>query len=779
MFHAMAGGRWGPKLPRRLLQIALGLPRRPPSRAQRLAMFPTNGLPLAAPATVRWNEHLVPFIEARNDRDLAFCLGLVHAHLREAQMEFLKMLAYGRLSEFLGPLAVEVDRVLRIVDFSHAADAIERRMPEESRVWTQAYVDGLNAYWARVRKRSPEFRLLARGHEPWTIKDVCTVGRVIGADFYWLTYLPLLKQRAKPGFAELWRRVREAGECTADPFGPGAGPVAISSIFAATNRAGSNSVAVGPERSATGGALLASDPHLGMSLPNLWLLAGLRSPTIEAVGMTLPGVPIMPLGRNPDLAWGGTNLRAASTDLVEVSHLAPDEIETRETTIRSRFWGGRRTTARRCRQGPIISDSPLFPGKPGETIAFRWVGHEATDEITSFLRAIRARTPEELRAAFAGYGLTPLNVVFADGQGNIGQLLAVTHPVRSRFAEDDLVLDGKDPETEWTGFVDALDLPFTVNPPDGVVASANNRPRDTNIPIGFLFGVESRLRRLLELLTWNGPVGVEELKALQTDTGAPDAARLAHALADRLDALGVKQPDLIERLRAWDGDYGEHSTGAVAFELLLHHLVPLVTPEGQQAGLRDQGGQWSQICTFLLRDLEAMPASERKAALDGAGAAAVADLPRYSTWGDMHRLRVAHFLAQVPVIGKALVLDDLPLGGSRQTPMKTAHGLVRDKHDAAMGSMARHISDLSDPDGNWFVLLGGQDGWFGAENFADQIELWRKRHYIHMPLRPEAVAAAFPDALELTPANPWMGCAADPKDGGLPPGRSSMVSSLR
>ena len=116
-------------------------------------------------------------------------------------------------------------------------------------------------------------------------QSVCTVGRVIGADFYWLTYLPLLRESgrrpASPSCGDGIRGRRMHGR----PVRPGAGPAAISSIFAATNRAGSNAVAVGPERSATGGALLACDPMLGMSLPNLWLLAGLRSPTLHAVGL--------------------------------------------------------------------------------------------------------------------------------------------------------------------------------------------------------------------------------------------------------------------------------------------------------------------------------------------------------------------------------------------------------------------------------------------------------------------------------------------------------------
>ena len=140
--------------------------------------------------------------------------------------------------------------------------------------------------------------------------------------------------------------------------------------------------------------------------------------------------------------------------------------------------------------------------------------------------------------------------------------------------------------------------------------------------------------------------------------------------------------------------------------------------------------------------------------LRGAGAAAAGELGRYATWGDMHRLRIAHFLAQVPVIGEAFVLADLPVGGSRQTPMKTAHGLVNRRHHSSLGSMARHVSDLADPDANWFVLLGGQDGWFGAENFADQVALWRERRYVHMPLTAGAVERAFPEVMELAPTTP-------------------------
>ena len=160
----------------------------------------------------------------------------------------------------------------------------------------------------------------------------------------------------------------------------------------------------------------------------------------------------MGFGRNADIAWGGTNLRAASTDLYDVSHLPAESFETRKVRIRTRFAG----TAERGARHPVRAGAvrrEALPRQAGRDDRLPLGRPRPTDEITAFLRATKARDPEELREAFQGYGLTPLNVIFADRQGNIGHLLAVNQPVRQRFAEDDLVLDARDPETHWQGFV--------------------------------------------------------------------------------------------------------------------------------------------------------------------------------------------------------------------------------------------------------------------------------------------------------------------------------------
>lgn len=725
------------------------------SLRERLEQFPTHDLPLQRPAVVRWNEHQVPFIEAETDRDLAFVFGMVHAHLRGGQIALFKRFFYGRISEMAGPFTRDLDHAIRILDYGRAADAWEERMPEETKAWVQAFVDGMNCYQERMTQLPPEFALLGIEPEPYTFRDILVGSRFAGTDFTWLNYFPLLERRGKPGFAQLWNRTRETGEVPTTSGRPDVPEAKLERLLRGAPRSGSNSVAVAPRRSATGAALIANDPHLGLSLPNLWILVGLRSPTFNVVGLSIVGLPMLGLGRNADLAWGGTNLRAASSDLYDVSKLPAEAFETKETEIKCRGWFSTRKTIRTTAFGPVISDSKMVKCGGSKPIALRWVGHEPNDEMTSFIQCARARTPEEFRKAFDGYGVSGQNMLFADRAGNIGHILAVRQPVRSGFPMDDPVLDASDPATHWQGFAGVMDLPFTLNPKQGVFASANDRPAGTDLPIGFTFGSEDRIHRLYDLLARREKLTIEDLMALQVDTRAPEAARLSSALAEELALLpDGAADDFMQRLVAWNGDYAEESSGAVAFETLLHHLVLGLYHGKKPSDLPELYGQWSYLTTYLMPDLRALEPLARARLLGRAARAAMLDAARYPTWGDMHRMRLGHSLSRLPVMRGAFIVANLPSGGSRQTPMKMDHGLVNGRHCATFGSMARHISDLSDLDANWFTLLGGNDGWLGSVNFSDQVALWRERRYIRMPLRPETITAEFPTAMALMPARP-------------------------
>lgn len=724
----------------------------------RLAALPRTGLPLRRPVTVRWNDHLVPWIEADTDADLAFALGLVHGHLRGGQIALLRMVARGRLSEIAGPFARDIDHALRILDFGRAGPAVEAGWPPETRAFVGAFLAGLN-HAAVHCPRPPEFGLLGLPAEPYTVADLLAIGRLAGTDISWLAYFSLLAERGQPGFARLWRRTVEAGAGLADPRDEAdRSRAALGAILTGASRSGSNAVAVAPRRSASGAALLASDPHLGRSLPNLWLVAGMRSPSFHAVGMMVPGLPIIGVGRNPDVAWGGTNLRAASSDLFDVSRLPPGAFTATETTIRQRLWFSARRTVRTTPLGPVVTDAPPVPSRPGEPIALRWAGQEPTDEIGALLRAARATDAKAFRDSFARFGVSPQNMLYADRAGTIGRLTAAVLPDRAGFPADDPVLDGSDPAASapWTRLRDARDQPRLEDPPDGVLASANENPalwaKDPP-PIGWFFSDGDRVARLRALLLAKPKLTPADLAALQRDTRAPKAAVLAAGLLARFDALpgGAPEPALLAKLRGWDGDYGEGSEAALAFELLLGKLVPVLLPEGRSGGGRGAETNWNFLTAFTLRDLDALPPERREALLRSAAAEAAPLAARYRIWGAVHRLRATHWLVNAPLVGRRFVYGDYPSGGSRETPMKTGHGLVSGPHEVSFGSMARFVSDLADPDANWFTLFGGQDGWLGSAAFADQVPLWRDGRSIRVPLRPATVAAEFSRATVLSP----------------------------
>ena len=198
---------------------------------QRLAMFPTQGLPLKAPVTIHWDRHQIPFIEAQNDADLAFALGLVHAHLRLGQMELMRRISQGRISEMAGPLTTEIDHSLRILNYAAAAEASEKAMPPETKAWVTAFVAGINHYQKTAKVLPAEYRILGMEREPWTVRDVLTIGRLASTDVNWLVWFSTLKLRQRKDWPQLWARLVKSGGDSMASFRPAGKQAALGEIL--------------------------------------------------------------------------------------------------------------------------------------------------------------------------------------------------------------------------------------------------------------------------------------------------------------------------------------------------------------------------------------------------------------------------------------------------------------------------------------------------------------------------------------------------------------------
>lgn len=725
---------------------------------QRIAELKTDDLDVERPVEIRWNEHMVPWITAESDADAAFALGYVHAHLRLAQMEILRRMASGRLAEVAGPLAADIDETVRILGFYRGGEEGYERLPAETRLWVDRYVDGINAYIARLERLPHEFRLFAFRPEPWKPVDVMAFGRLAGADVNWLTSMGLLSLTGREDWETIWRQAMDFNGGAIPSVAAGAAGetdgvrrlAALLEMVGAATRSGSNAWAVGGARSASGKPVLATDPHLGITAPNIWLLAGLKSPGYEVVGMMPAGLPIFGLGRTPYLAWGATNLRARSSDLVDVSDLPARAFRVERETIGIRFGFDREITRRISPFGPLITDSPLIEDGRERKIALRWIGHLPSDELTAYLKGVQARSVEAFREAFRDYAVPGLAFVLAAADGDIAIGTAARLPAYPFDAPRQLVSPPPPGQDPWERLYDPTELPWIVNPAKGYVASANNPTAEAVVPMTLYDTPPDRISVLEEALSKAEGVDRAFMAALQRNAMSPSALVLRDAivaLARRVDRLSA----LPEGLVAWDGDYATSSKGAVAFEGFVAALAPRVYEALDQDDVYEVMQRWSWFRVKLAADLERLADEKARRLLEEAGAAAREAGDEFATWGEMHRLQLKHALAQAPVIGDRYIFADIAAGGSNETVMKTAHTPSGERHAAFYGSQARQISDMADPDANWFVLLGGQDGWLNAEGFRSQMPLWQSGDYIRLPLRRPTVEAEFRNVTVLRP----------------------------
>ncbi len=734
---------------------------RPPrlSTAERLAMLPTEALPVRARVTVRWDDHQIPFIEAGSDRDLAVALGVVHAHLRLGQIEVARRIAQGRIAEMIGPLGIEPDRAIRLLELDRAVPELAARLPPASRDWAEGFVAGLNHHLEHAPVLPREFAVLALRPEPWTLDHLLLLLRLNSADISWLVWARLLRLRGRlppARWAALWPRLLSGGAPPAmdgqdGGMAGGMGGGAVARALAAAARGGSNSVAVSGALTATGAALIASDPHLPFGLPSPCLIVGMRAPGLHCVGMMMPGLPTLVLGRNPDAAWGATSLHAQGSDLFDVSGLAPAEFAVRHQTIRVRGGAPRRLALRRTAHGPVVSDGPLLPSR--RPLALRWMGHRPSDELTALLSVARCRDWAGFRAAMEGFGVPGLNMLFAGRDGQAGHLLAAHLPCRPAAPPGDLPVPPA-AAAAWQDVVRASGLPVRAAPEHPLLVSANDAPAGSGVPVGLFFSEPDRRLRIEALLSRH-PVDLEALAAMQADVLAPRSLALRDLLLGRLPS-GPRSRRLrrfLAVLSEWDGRYGSGSEGALAFELLLGGVVRRLRARSWTPRLEAYEAVW-MTQTLLAEDLRALPARRLRRLVAAALVPAARRQDRYRDWGGLHRIAPTHPLGRLPLIGARYRARPFAAAGGNHTVHKSAHPIGTRPHGSSFGSCARHLSDLSDPDANLMVLLGGQDGWFGSENFDDLSPLFRRGDYVRVPLGTAAVRERHRRVTVLVPARP-------------------------
>ncbi len=777
---------------------------------------------LTGPAEIVRDNANVPHIFAENDEDVFFGLGYAHAQDRLWQMTIARRSAQGRLSEVFGVRTAEVDRLMRRLDiYRLARQSVEHQDPETLAA-LRAYSAGVNARLAEINedalgRGAPEMFLFNAPVAPWQPADSLALVKLMALQQSGHMQNEVLRARTALMLADPAR--------LADilPDAPGTGVAALpeyAALFPGLPRyaegqpmpetplspfprrglgGASNAWAAAPSRSASGGTLLANDPHLNFTAPSPWYLARLELSSGGVIGGTMPGVPVVLTGRNTRLGWGLTSSYMDDQDLF-IERLNPDNreeyltpqgyktFETRPSIIEIKDARPITLTLRWTENGPVLPGSvhnleTITP--PGHVAALGWTGLSPRDTTLSAAMGImRASSVQQAIAAAEGFVAPSQNLTLVD-QTTIAMKTLGAAPRRDprHQSRGRLPAQGWRSENRWDGRAPYAANPEFIAPRGGILGNTNNKILERPFPnhVSYLWGDTQRIYRWQRLMQSRQVHTRDSFIEAQLDPVSYTARSLLPLIGADLWFTGQAAPEgtperqrqiALALLADWNGEMNEHLPEPLIYaawiralqkRLIADDLGPLaaefnhVEPVFIERVFRDIDGAaaWCDVRQSAPRESCTEMA---RLALDDA-LVWVGD--KYGTaletlrWGDAHQATHDHpVLGSVPVLRYFVNIRQSTSGGDNTLQRGLSSGRDPDPFQNVHGAGYRGVYDFADPDSSVFVIATGQSGHFLSRHYDDMAQLWRRGEYIPMSLDADLARAASVGVTRLMPRRP-------------------------
>ena len=507
---------------------------------------------------VYFDERLVPHIFAKDDNDAYFIQGYLHARFRLWQMEFQTYAAAGRVSEIVGEKGLNYDRTMRRMGMVYGAERALAMMEEDvtTKASMDAYTAGVNAYIATVNSSNlpVEYKLLGYTPEKWTnlksalfYKAMTNDLAGFDTDFEFTNALRLLGEEkfkilypdVQDSLSPIIPKGTQFYANTTIPVAPSNADsvyfhrkdsIWYTQQFKPNPSNGSNNWALSGSKTKSGKPILCNDPHLSITLPSIWYEMQINTPNFNVYGVSFPGILGVMIGFNDNIAFGFTNAGRDMKDYYEITfrdksrlsywfnnqwknsnirieHIAiKDQKEVLDTVAYSVF-------------GPVMYDES-FPDKlkTKKAYALRWIAHDPSNALKMWYLLNRAKTYNDYLEAIKYFNAPAQNMLFASKDGDIALWQQGTFPLRWQD-QGKFVMPGSDSSYMWQGFIPQQDNPHIINPIQGFISSANQRPVDSTYPY-FIPGRYDMYRgisinRRLSSITAATP---DDMKKLQNDT---------------------------------------------------------------------------------------------------------------------------------------------------------------------------------------------------------------------------------------------------------------------
>lgn len=711
----------------------------------------------------------VPHIFAQNEKDLFFACGYVQAQERMWQMELIRRAGKGELSEIFGRKTLERDRLIRTLDLKEAAQKDYEKLSSKMKNLILSYSQGVNS-WMNSRKLNwpPEFLLLGYRPQPWNPMDSLIVKEVMALLLCVDYQSEILRAKlVKELGAQKALQILEEG-IAAPYLEPEDVPLPEMSLPLPFQ--GSNNWVLAGSRTESGKPLLANDPHLEISLPPIWYEIHLSCPGLNAVGVSLPGVPLVIIGHNESIAWGITNSAVDVQDLY-VEKLSPSgdmywdnnewkPLFTKEEKIEIR--GDKepeRIEVSWTEKGPIVSPVLSANEKP---LSLSWTIYDGGRTMESFYLLNKAQNWQEFVDAMKLFDAPSQNFVYADKEGNIGYYLSGKIPLRAEVSALFPYPAWKE-EGRWQGFLKEEEKPNFYNPENGLIVTANNKIIPDNFPhyMGFDWEAPFREERIRELLLQLEKHSVETMKVIQNDIFSKKGELFLPYIEEIKIAKGESK-EALDILKSWDLRMSSGKEAAL-YKIFIDFFHEEVFKDDLGEDYERFKALFKRKRAGLLRILsdplslwfdkkETQTVETREEIIEISLEKAYKWLEKqYGSadrwdWMKINSFRFQHSLGEVPLL-KFLNRGPYLLGGDAFTvKLSSSSSLIKN-----LGVSYRQIIYLSDFRNSVCVISSGESGHFLDRFYDDQISLWLEGQYHPMLFDPADIGEKGAGILILKP----------------------------
>ncbi|KRD11811.1 penicillin amidase [Flavobacterium sp. Root901] len=736
--------------------------------------------------TVYFDEYGVPHIYADSEKDAMTALGYVHAQERLWQMELLRRIAPGKLSEIFGSVALKNDTFFAGIGIEEASAKAIAKLDKNSKSYqlTMAYLDGINQY-LEEGTTPIEFTLVGVKKEKFTIKDVYNI-------FGYMSFSFAMAQKTDPLLTDIRNKFGAAylkdlgieGEFNTTQLKSSKENIedytAVSkSITALLDKSpippfiGSNSWVAGPHKTKSGKVIFANDPHIGFSQPATWYEAHIVTPEHELYGCYLAGTPFPLLAHNRDYAYGLTMFENDDIDFYQEKNKTGDssqyqtptgfaKYEIRKKTIKVKDTSDVVLTIKTTRHGPVMNDL-LERLDRKHPIAMMWTYTRQPIQILDAAYGLsHSKSKEDFKKAASLIAAPGLNVMYGDAKGNVGWWATGKLYKHNKGVNTHLILDGSGGKDDITEYLDFSKNPSAENPKWGYVYSANNQPEAVD---GFLYPgyylPEDRAKRISNLMDAKSDWDKEAISKMIYDNTSVVAVETVKNLISNTDlnSASAEEKEAIKVLKSWKGTTNledvaptiynkwvylylkntfEDEMGEDNFNLFLGISVGKQVIANQVKN--ENSVWWDNIKTKNIKETRKEIVSksfhEAVSALKEQLGNTISDWK----WGQVHTVEHEHPLGKVAALRGLFNVGPFASPGSNEVINNLFFGLTDEgKYYVKGGPSTRRIVDFSDIENSWSILPTGQSGNPFSKHYSDQAEMYNAGKFRKMKLNKDEI----------------------------------------